>query len=332
MHPDGSRAHRRLSSAGTDGLGAAILARRPVAGVRLDGVGAAGGLCPTFSRTRSGCPGLFRRRRAADMVCDETRNRLWPRGTVNDRTLRGRGRTSSSENATAMAWRPLSDTRTCPHVRPASRWRTRRAGACDGTSRHATCRAVRLQLLRRVATPRAWKSVDAFTLIASTSNSALLESIECGGFHGYSTRRVGRQKPSVQNRTCESKSRDDNSRTHLHAVVWLASLMTIGLCDARSRRISRRAQRATTANYCFVRSFGLSGELAEREGFISIARANSNALRHFAGQTTDPVGLGVFVPFRFFIDLFTAPEAFAMVATHERDAPECRAVTTSDSW
>ena len=47
---------------------------------------------------------------------------------------------------------------------------------------------------------------------------------------------------------------------------------------------------------------------------------NSNALRHFAGQTIDPAELSVFVPFRSFIGLFSAPEAFAIVATHECDA------------
>ena len=77
-----------------DGLGAAIFARWPVAGVRVDDVGPAGGLCPAVSRAWSGCPGVVRRRRAADMVCDKTRNRLRPRGAVNDRPVHGRGRTS----------------------------------------------------------------------------------------------------------------------------------------------------------------------------------------------------------------------------------------------
>ena len=47
---------------------------------------------------------------------------------------------------------------------------------------------------------------------------------------------------------------------------------------------------------------------------------NSNALRYFAGQTIQREELSVFVPFRAFIGLFTAPEAFAIVATHECDA------------
>jgi hypothetical protein len=47
---------------------------------------------------------------------------------------------------------------------------------------------------------------------------------------------------------------------------------------------------------------------------------NSNALRHFAGQTTDLVELSLFAAFRSFTGFFATSEAFAIVATHECDA------------
>ena len=103
------------------------------------------------------------------------------------------------------------------------------------------------------------------------------------------------------------------------AVIWLALMTTRPLrrtiaTHAPSFPKSERPQ--PIAQSGVVESAEVGGE----RGIHFDNEGNSNALRHFAGQTIEPAELSVFVPFRCFIGLFTAPEAFAIVATHECDA------------
>jgi hypothetical protein len=118
---------------------------------------------------------------------------------------------------------------------------------------------------------------------------------------------------------CESQSWDRNNQKGLAGLVWLASLLTTRPLRRTIATHFHRFPRAATTNCCPIGSFEASKKLAEREIHFD-NEANPSALRHFAGQTTDPVELTLFVAFRSFIGLFSAPEAFAIVATHECDA------------
>src|SRR5947207_12566667 len=80
-----------------------------------------------------------------------------------------------------------------------------------------------------------------------------------------------------------------------------------------SPSLSKISGRKLFAQFGVTESAGFGGE----RGIRFDNEDNSNALRHFAGQPLDPAELNVFVPFRSFIGLFTAPETFAIVATHE---------------
>ena len=103
------------------------------------------------------------------------------------------------------------------------------------------------------------------------------------------------------------------------AVIWLALMTTWPLRRTIATHfppLSKSGDRKLLPSWEFRTWRKTGGE----RGIHFDNEANSSALRHFAGQTTDRVELTLFVAFRSFLGLFATPEAFAIVATHECDA------------